>query len=569
MSAQGISRRLILVLGAAVGLLLIKPGAAAVPYCHITEVTFQQFSNSVQIMVKADGVLDNDWYQPGAAKTFTIPFTNAKSLLGKNYIDISNYPVSYVQLCIPQGASEGVGINMTVALYTEAYSYISFNTDQTICYITVYSDRTLEKTGRAGTAALPPVASKGMAVEMNNGLLSVRCLQAGIHQVLGKIAEVAGVNLALDDAVRHEVSLNFVQMPVAQVLEGIAGAYGLAVSNAEGVYKFSEGVPTDLSSYRLSSTESFPLRYTRASEASGLLPNFLYSYLHVNEPQNAVVVAAPSQMLRKIGQDLEKVDLAPPQIMIEALAVEFASTQDIEKVVTLRGGDVTGVGDLSGVSSDVLDDFLQGSSDSATGEVHYSTLRQLPSDFEARIEDLVARGKAQVRAAPRMAAMNGYAASLFIGQRRFIRVQYLVGGLAQEQIQTVDVGVKLGVTPWTGGAGEITVAVSPEVSNISELDLLTGLPLLSKRTASTKVRVKDGETIMIGGLTQKQIFDTHSKIPVLGDLPLVGGLFRSHKKNETNSELVVFLTPHVLTAEGGLPDEAQEKAIRDKFLLEK
>jgi len=80
------------------------------------------------------------------------------------------------------------------------------------------------------------------------------------------------------------------------------------------------------------------------------------------------------------------------------------------------------------------------------------------------------------------------------------------------------------------------------------------------------VRVKDGETIVIGGLTQKQIFDTHSKIPLLGDLPLVGGLFRSHKKNESNSELVIFLTPHVLTPEGRLPDANKEKAIRDKFL---
>jgi len=172
--------------------------------------------------------------------------------------------------------------------------------------------------------------------------------------------------------------------------------------------------------------------------------------------------------------------------MIEALAVEFASSADINKAVALRAGDVAAQGDLAGLSGPALDDNLQGFADSLTGEVNFSTLRQLPSDFEARIKALVSEGKAQVQAAPRMAAMNGYSADLFIGQRRFIRVQYLIGDFVQEKIQTVDVGVKLGVTPWTGGEGEITVAVSPEVSNVSEIDLLTGLPLLSQRNASPK-----------------------------------------------------------------------------------
>lgn len=509
-----------------------------------------------------------DWssWSSGEAQQLAVHFSNAKSLVDKNFIDVSSYPVSYIQIGVPQGAEEGVGLDMTISLYASSRFQAQLSNDRTSYLITVYSERTLEKSGKkpAGSTAATP--AEETMVTLEDGLLTVRCDKADIHQLLGRIAEKTGVNLTLDDAVRREVSLNLVRLPVDAVIEAIASAYGLALSKENGVYMLSEGVPTDLCSYRLSGTASFPLRYTRASEASGLLPTFLYSYLHVNQPQNAVVVTAPGQMLKKIGSDLGKIDLAPPQIMIEAIAVEFASSQDIDKVVELRAGDVTGSGDLVDLLPAQRDALLQGFSQSRTGEVRFSTLKQLPTDFEASIRSLVTRGRARIHATPCMAAMNGYTANFFVGLRRFIRVQFLIGGFIQEQIQGVDVGVKLAVTPWTGGNGEITVQVAPQVSNVAEVDLQTGLPVLATRSASTKVRVKDGETIMIGGLTQRQTFVTHSKVPILGDLPLIGGLFRSRAESTSDSELVVFVTPHILTAECRLPDEQRERDIRERFL---
>jgi len=127
--------------------------------------------------------------------------------------------------------------------------------------------------------------------------------------------------------------------------------------------------------------------------------------------------------------------------------------------------------------------------------------------------------------------------------------------------------VKLRVTPLTGGGGEITLNIDPagtEVSNVSEVDPRTGLPVLSTRQAGTTVRVKDHETVMIGGLMQRQTEDRTTKIPVLGDLPLVGALFRSHSRSTVNSDLVVFITPHILTAEGRLPGP-EEDQIRKRF----
>ena len=272
------------------------------------------------------------------------------------------------------------------------------------------------------------------------------------------------------------------------------------------------------------------MQNTQAGTASGLLPNVLFSYVKVNQEQNAVVVTAPSQMLAKIGRDLRAVDVPSPQILIEAIAVELTDTTDLDL----------------GLRLNTTQRNFSSAIDSATGALSYTTIGKLPQNLEATLRALQISGKARVRARPQMAAVNGRTADIFIGAQRFILTQFNQSGQTQTRIQPVDVGVKLQVTPLTGGNDEITVRIAPEVSNITELDLQTGLPVLSTRRADTSVRVKDGETIAIGGLTLNQEQVTNSKIPLLGDLPIIGGLFRSKKRNVVQTELVVFVTPRIL-----------------------
>jgi len=291
------------------------------------------------------------------------------------------------------------------------------------------------------------------------------------------------------------------------------------------------------------------MKYLRAQVASGLLPTFLFQYLHTNSEQNAVVATAPNQMLDKIGKDLEKVDTPAPQIMIEALAVEFTDTSDLKEALGITFTSPTGSATL----------------DTSTGDLSYRTVGTLPRDFQARLDALVQKGRARIRSRPRMAALNGQRADLFIGAQKFILVRYTQFGGVTEQIQGVDVGVKLQVTPWTGGTGEVTTRIEPEVSNISEVDPVTGLPVLSTRRAETTVRVKDGETVVIGGLVLKQEFSTKRKVPILGDIPFLGYAFRSSSKSVTDSELAIFITPHILTDRGRLKDDKEEERIRQQM----
>ena len=323
---------------------------------------------------------------------------------------------------------------------------------------------------------------------------------------------------------------------VEEALHGLASAAGLALSEVDGVFMVSDGVPNDLATYHLASTESFRMKYTKAQAASGLLPTFLYSFLHVNEAQNAVVVTAPAQMLDKIRADFQKIDIAPPQIMIEALAVEISNTKDMDASLGLSYVDNNVVLHLRlGAGRHQLQHgrrparrlpgptakpHRQGKGERARQPAHGRGER--PGRQPVHRPDQVHQGGVPVR---------WLQAGADPGRGRWRQARH---------------------PSWTGGNGEITVTLEPEVSNISELERETGLPVLSTRRAETTVRVKDGETIIIGGLTQRQEYRTRSKVPFLGDIPLIGLAFRSTKTSTVDSDLVIFVTPHILTDRGRL-----------------
>jgi type IV pilus assembly protein PilQ len=563
--ARSLTGILMALLALAVALTGHAPPASAIVYCSITDVDVKQLSNGVQITVKADGLIRwhfGEGLQWGSqVGRFELEFTNAKNATGENFIDVSMFPVSHVQLSIPQGAEEGVGVEMVVSLIEPSPVRVNRSSDRQSVIITVQSSRTLDNGAAEGEAEEEEETEKEMTVEIDGDLVSVTAVKADIHDLLGKIAEETGANIAVDDAVKAEANLSLRALAVHDVLSAIAGAHGLALAKIDGVYTFSRGVPQDLSAYRLSGTESFPLRYTRAQAASGLLPSFLYSYLHVNEEQNAVVVTAPQQMLDKIRADLEAVDVAPPQILIEAVAVEFTSTEDLDEVVRAFHGDVRGT------TTETGEPEFESTLDSLGGEVTYSSIGRLPDDFEAHLRALEAEQRAHICARPRMAVMNGHHANIFIGAQRFIIVEFITYGQTTEKIQGVDVGVTLSVRPLTGAGGEITLGIDEvKVSNVSELDPGTGLPVLSARSTQTTVRVMDGETVMIGGLRQRQTENRETKIPILGDIPLIGKLFRSRSRTAVASDLVVFITPHILTPEGRLANEEEEQEVRRRFL---
>ncbi len=532
-------------------------------YCYIRDVKINRLRNGVQILVKADGVLSFQYpqkYLERAAQRgwqiteIRVLFPQARLAIDKTEYAVDTVPVSTVTLAVPQGAREGLGVIMTVSLTEPAHFTANRSEDMQTFILTVYAKRTVEGVKRGAPAGAMKTGE--MEVTAHNGRLSVRALRADIHKLVAEIARASGINVTVDDAVRHKVSINVENAQPLEVLRAIAAAYGLALSEVEDVWMLSEGVPTDLPTYHRSATASFPVKYLKASDAVSLLPTFLFRYVHDNPQQNAVVATAPSQMLDKIRRDLKAIDIPPPMIMIECLAVEVTDTRELEAQLRWH-----------------YESRRYGTSgDTGTGEVNFehvdgiaTAIADTPA-LQVWLKAMLSRGKAVIRANPRMAAVNGKTATLFIGIQRFIKMQYIRYGQQYERIEMVPVGVRLTVRPWTGGNREITTWLSMEVSNIVEIDQETGLPRLSTRRASTTVRTRDGETIVIGGLIQRQEERVHRRIPILGSLPIIGPLFRSQSTNYVNTQLMIFVRPRLLDELGRLPDQQEELRIREKFL---
>ncbi len=532
-------------------LLAIAPAVAQDAYCSITSVKTAGLSNGASITVEADGMLQyrvrtGNWR---AVTEIVIDLENARSALSDDLIRPENaHPISYISFTTPPDAPNGVGLNMRIVLVDASEFSIPEQSDPRKLVINVRTERTVPRRRGNGDTGAPGEATTAedddestIEVEYADGLLTVRALKADLHRVVAEIARAAGVNVAVDDRVKREVSMNVTGLTADQVLQGIASGYGLAISTVGDVKMLSEGIPTDLPTYGRSATESYPLTYLQVDDAASLLPPFLIEYLRRNPQQNSIVVTAPTQMLEKIGRDLRAIDIAPPLIMVEVLAVEITRDGSSESFLdwAYHGEDWQTSG--SSLSGDVR--YAEGESYGVSGGVVET------ETLSGRVRALLSSGQARIHAQPRMAAMNGERANIFIGRDRFIRMTYFRSGREQERIETVRVGVSLTIVPWTGGNGEITSYIECEVSNIVDINPETGIPRLSTRRAEANIRARDGETIVIGGLTQRQTDTVKRRIPILSDIPIIGGLFTSSRTRSTDTELVFFVTPRVIDPE--------------------
>jgi type II secretory pathway component GspD/PulD (secretin) len=399
--------------------------------------------------------------------------------------------------------------------------------------------------------------------------VTVRAVNVYAHLFFTRLAEKTGLQLVVDDAIKQrKVTVHLSNKPPQEVVSYVVSAYGLSSGEVNGVLMISEGIPRRPSSYLLSDIESIPTQYVQADNAKGLLPVFLQDHVKVNREQNAVVLSAPRDVLTKFRQDIQQFDKPAAQIMLEVCVVEFTDWDSAQYDLGLRWRNA-GRGAEWGTSPLPSDGTASPAKE--MGEVLLQGVADLPTEFNVRLEALVSARRARVRAAPRIATVSGRWASFFVGIQRYLRqpVEMPSSGDGWDGGMTnfIDAGVRLNIAPWTGDGEHIICDIRPEVSTLSALDPVTGLPEKSTRTADTTVRVQNGQTVIIGGLGEKEERRVRSKVPLLGDIPLVGALFRSSRTFRSQIDLVIFVTPRVLSSTGRLPAD-EEQRLRDMFLEE-
>jgi protein transport protein HofQ/type IV pilus assembly protein PilQ len=384
-------------------------------------------------------------------------------------------------------------------------------------------------------------------IEGDEKSMSVFAVSVDAQELFTALADRANLRLVIDDQVSRRLTINITNRPARQIIDNITGAYGLAAADVDGVTMISEGIPRSPSSYLLSDIDSISTKYVDASNARNLLPVFLQDYVKVNSEQNAVVLSAPSSVLQKFRDDIAQFDIPASQILVDLLLVELTDT-------TL---------DQFGLNFLYQNADKGGEINAGAGSLIFRTVTNLPQQFSVTLRALEQKGQARVRANPRIATVSGRQASIFVGRQRYVVTPIDTG---RGQTNYIDAGVRLAITPYTGGQRQVLVDVDTEVSTLSAPDPVTHLPEKSTRTATTTVRVNDGQTIVIGGLNQQESSDIRTRVPGLSHLPLLGPLlFRTKDVRSTNSELVLFITPRILSSTGHLP-AAEERALTDRFL---
>jgi type II secretory pathway component GspD/PulD (secretin) len=272
------------------------------------------------------------------------------------------------------------------------------------------------------------------------------------------------------------------------------------------------------------SSLTLPLRNAKPSEAvkelRGALPD---SSVIADDRSNTVVVTGTADLLATARALLGDIDRPGRQVMFEVRVTDIKPIDDNTNVGIQFGGTGFGAG--------------------AIAQFPY-TLTKSSIEINVQINALVQNGHAQILATPRIATLNNREATLLVGETYPIVTVNQQSGFPT--VTNVNVGVQLRVTPTIGEDGIITAEFHPEYSEI--IGFNSSFPIIANRKVDATLRVRDGETIVLGGLFEDTSSETISKLPFLGDVPILGPFFRNKATTRQRDEVVFLITPHILEA---------------------
>ncbi len=312
------------------------------------------------------------------------------------------------------------------------------------------------------------------------------------------------------------------------------------------------------------------------------------AYFSIDPETRRVVTIADEDTTSYISQVLSNLDRPKPQVLIKVvfLEVQHNNTSDIGIEGSFSknaGGITTNLVANGGTNFSTIYNpaqrYMSGSTFYNFPTTGASGLYQiLGQDYQITLHAIATAGKAKVLSRPSILARNNQPATITVGQSvpLITSVRYDSLGNAINSVTYQDVGVILKVTPFITPDGLVEMIVSPQISSIDQtlkipISATVDAPVIDVRSADTVAVTPDGQTVIIGGLMQAAKAENDTKIPVLGDLPLLGNLFKRRQKSDSQTELMIFLTPHIVMAPSELAsvsDAERKKVGAEKALTE-
>lgn len=296
--------------------------------------------------------------------------------------------------------------------------------------------------------------------------------------------------------------------------------------------------------------------------------------ISVDPQTHSIVVITDTQTSQQISNVIASLDIPKPQVLIKVVFMEVQrnnssdvgvegsfAKNNIGNGMGTSAGSVFGLAGLNGVATNINgigQPLGTAITPSASGAGTGGLYQIAGSDFQATLRAIATAGKAQVLSRPSIIARDGQLARIVVGQQVPLPsgVSYATSGGNTIPIINVsynDVGIILNVTPFIGANGLVEMIVQPQISSVSptekqSLSADVSAPYVNVRSADTVVVTPDSQTVVIGGLISNSQSSTDKKVPILGDIPLLGNLFKSKAKSDSKTELLIFLTPHIIQA---------------------
>ncbi len=412
--------------------------------------------------------------------------------------------------------------------------------------------------------------------------ITLECVDADIQDVLQMLAVKSGVNIIYGPDVTGKITISLKKVPFDKAFENILRISKLVyIPVSENVLRV--GTPEVIEKERtlqVMYTKIFPLNYAVADDVKTHLEQILKAegrtkgVISVDKRTNSLIVTESEEGLKYIEEWIKKLDTKPYQVSIEAQVIDI-SIDDLNELGVQWG--IRSIETQPGTNVSYTADGVSGGGVSvgainATAKEVQSSMLVAPTGaplesavflfgkftdalaISGRLAMLVTQGKAKVLSNPRVTTMNNKTATIIAGEKipyKSAVVQTTtgsgtgIGQTVQETWEYINAGIQLTVTPTVSPDGWITLTVKPQV-DIPQIPAPGVPPTVKSRQTEVTVMVKNNEPLIIGGLISDSDIDAIKKLPILGDLPILGYLFKYKTTTKKRTELIILITPRII-----------------------
>jgi len=396
-----------------------------------------------------------------------------------------------------------------------------------------------------------PVPDKETS-DSNRGLQSkVRSLiihESDIREVLKLLFHESDLNLVIDPDVQGTVTLQYQDMPIEGIMESLLKANGYLYTLKGQTLRIGKR-GTRMFTLNLASGGKSSAWESIEAELKKMMTN--EGTIILNAQAGTIVVSDQAESLDQIGAYLDMIEEAMSrQVLVETKIIEVVLSDTFQFGIDYSFfSDMIGVGVEGTLAGGAV---LSQSLSTGGGALKFGVTQA--NKFSALLDLLQTQGQVNVLSSPRIVTLNNMTATINIAEQVPVIGRTIVDSTAgtrtEFDISFQDAGIKLEVTPKIGRSGEMIMTVKPKITEqtgtVTTPDGLQTQPILNIRESSNTIKVRDAESIVIGGFIQNRKTEILTKVPVLGDIPFINPLFRSTKQKIDKVELIIILTPRIL-----------------------